>query len=225
MPIDKIAIMHTPPPFQDRVDAGRKLADQIEQELTGSLRPIILALPRGGVPVAHEIASRLDAPLDILVVRKVGLPGQPEYAIGAIASGGVQLLNEPLIKGLGISPDDIQQIVQQEQRELSRREQIYRGNKPALGLKGEHVILVDDGMATGYTMQAAVQAVRQHQPGHLSVAVPVASAEACTELLELADQVICLNTPHPFRAVGLWYRHFSQTSDAEVRQLLGTAEK
>ncbi len=206
--------------FQNRQDAGRKLAEVLEQGPTPSDNIVVLALPRGGVPVAYEIAIRLAAPLDVLVVRKIGLPGQDEFAIGAMAPDGILLMNESLLRALGVPGPAIEKVIEAEQHELVRREALYRGNRPALSLQGREIILVDDGMATGFTMRAAVQTLRRHSPAHIRVAVPVASKEACRDIEQLADELICLHTPDPFRAVGLWYRHFDQTSDAEVRRLL-----
>ena len=179
--------------------------------------------PRGGVPVAYEIALALQAPLDVFVVRKLGFPGHEEYAIGAIASGGVQVMNP--LPGMTVSPEALARVVAREQAELARREQLYRGQRPAPALRGKTVIIVDDGLATGATMRAAALAVRQFQPAHLVVAVPVGAADSCRDLQDVADEVVCPVTPEPFRAVGLWYRQFPQTSDEEVHTLLEDARR
>ncbi|HSV58776.1 MAG TPA: phosphoribosyltransferase [Variovorax sp.] len=204
--------------FEDRQQAGVRLA----QALTGWRgRPdlIVLALPRGGVPVAAEVAKALGAPLDVLVVRKLGYPGQEEFAMGAIASGGVRVMSD--IDGAWpVSDRAVEAAVQREQAELARREKAYRGARPPPLIKDQVVILVDDGLATGATMRAAVQSVRAGQPARILVAVPVASRDAAASLSALADEVVCLQTPEPFHAVGLWYLDFDQTSDEEVMRLL-----
>jgi predicted phosphoribosyltransferase len=174
------------------------------------------------VPVAAEVARALGAPLDVFVVRKLGFPGHEEFAMGAIASGGVRVMN-PDVAGAGIPPAMVDAVAAREQQELERRERAYRGARPPLDLKGRIVVLVDDGLATGSTMRAAVMAVRQLAPKRVVVAVPVAAAPTCEQLREMADEVVCSATPEPFRAVGLWYQNFEQTSDAEVRALLESA--
>ena len=181
---------------------------------------MVLALPRGGVPVAFEIAEALGANLDIFLVRKLGVPGHRELAMGAIASGGVRVLNDDVVNWYGIPKAAIEAVAQEEQRELERREREYRIDRPAVPLKGRTVILVDDGLATGSTMRAAVEAVRREGPMRVVVAVPVAAPSTCEEFKQIADEVVCARTPEPFSAVGLWYEDFSQTTDEEVRSLL-----
>ncbi|SFM18813.1 phosphoribosyltransferase [Variovorax sp. OV329] len=203
--------------FQNREQAGLRLADALAA-WRGQPDLIVLALPRGGVPVAAVVARELHAPLDILVVRKLGHPGQEEYAMGAIASGGVRVRAEP--GDWPVSPSQLDEIVQREQAELQRRECAYRGDRPAPSLQGRPVLLVDDGLATGATMSAAVHAVRAQAPSRIGVAVPVASREALAMVGALADEVVCPLVPEPFHAVGLWYRNFEQTSDEEVKALL-----
>jgi putative phosphoribosyl transferase len=208
--------------FRDRRHAGRALA----QVLTAyANRPdvIVLALPRGGVPVAFEVAEALHSPLDVFIVRKLGVPGHEEYAMGALASGGVRVLNKNVMRILDIPDTAVETVTRSEQRELERRERLYRGDRPAPDVHGRTVILVDDGLATGSTMLAAVKALHTQHPGRIVVAVPTASAETCEDLRSEADEVICATTPEPFRAVGLWYEDFSQTSDEEVRELLARA--
>jgi putative phosphoribosyl transferase len=206
-------------PFRDRTEAGRLLGAQ----LAGREFPkdsIVLALPRGGVPVAFEVARALGLPLDVIVVRKLGVPWQPELAMGAIASGGVRVLDEPLIRMEGVSQEDVEAVAGREEQEAERREQIYRAGRPALELRDRTVILVDDGLATGSTMQAAVKCVKSLQPAAVVVAVPVASRQACVRLRQVADECKCLAVPERFGSVGEWYQDFKQTSDAEVRDLL-----
>lgn len=210
------------PRFANRVEAGRLLAERLKNFADRS-DVIILALPRGGVPVAFEIAQTLHVPLDIFLVRKLGVPGHRELAMGAIATGGVRVLNDEVVGGLDIPPRAIDAVAQEEQRELERREQEYRGPRPAPEVRGRTVVIVDDGLATGSTMRAAVAALRRQQPNRIVVAVPVAPPSTCQELRAEADEVVCLATPEPFSAVGLWYRDFSETSDAEVRDLLARA--
>src|SRR3989441_4356916 len=209
--------------FADRADAGRALAGRLKP-LAGKRDVVVLGLPRGGVPVAQEIARRLGAPLDVFVVRKLGVPGHEELAMGALASGGVQVLNHDLIDQLGIPPSAVEAATLREQNELERRERAYRGTRPAPDLRGKTVVLVDDGLATGTTMRAAVEAVRAQHPARIIVAVPVAARASCEELAEVADEVLCGRTPEPFRAVGLWYDDFEQTSDAEVGAILAQAQ-
>jgi predicted phosphoribosyltransferase len=217
-------VANAPQRFKDRADAGRLLADRL-REYAGRDDVVVLALPRGGVPVAVEVAHELDVPLDVFVVRKLGVPGREELALGAIASGGTRVLKKPLIQALGLPPDTIEAIVAREMRELERRERAYRGEQPPPDLAGRTVILVDDGLATGSTMLAAVQAVRQDDPARVVVAVPVADPEVCALLRTAADEVVCLKTPQPLRAVGHWYEDFSQTTDDEVRDLLARARR
>ena len=209
-------------PFRDRRHAGRVLASYLEQ-YRGRPGLLVLALPRGGVAVGFEVARELGAPLDIFVVRKLGVPGHEEYAMGAIASGGVKVMNP--MPGLTVRPEAIAAVVEREQAELIRREQLYRKQRPAVPLQGRTVIVVDDGLATGSTMQAAVLAIRQQHPLHLAVAVPVGALDTCTALRQQADDVICAATPEPFRAVGLWYRDFPQATDDEVCALLEEAQR
>jgi putative phosphoribosyl transferase len=205
--------------FRDRRSAGQLLARQLDAYAHRS-DVVVLGLPRGGVPVAFEVADALDAPLDVFVVRKLGVPFQPELAMGAIASGGVMVLNDDVLTMAHITPDVVARAVSAEQRELVRREHLYRNGRPPLALTGKIVILVDDGLATGSTMRAAVEAVRRLQPARVIVAVPVGASESCRLLEQSADDVICLQIPVPFSAVGLWYEDFSQTSDDEVRLLV-----
>lgn len=206
-------------PFADRREAGIELAARLVA-YRGQPDVVVLALPRGGVPVAFEIAEALDVPLDIFLVRKLGMPGHSEFAIGAIASGGVRVLSDDVIRWHGIPPHQIETIARQELGELERRERAYRQGRALTDLRGRTVILVDDGLATGSTMRAAVLAVRRHEPSRVVVAVPVGAPETCAELAALADEVVCARTPKPFSAVGLWYRDFSQTTDEEVQTLL-----
>jgi predicted phosphoribosyltransferase len=205
-----------------RGDAGRKLAARLAGYAN---RPdvLVLALPRGGVPVAYEVARALGAPLDMFVVRKLGVPGYEEFAMGAVATGGVRVLNQDVVDQVDIPDRLIDAVSQREQRELERRERAYRGMRPAPDVRGKIVILVDDGLATGSTMRAAVAALKQQQPARVVVAVPVASPETCEDLRREADEVVCLVTPEPFYAVGLWYQDFSQTTDEEVRALVAAA--
>jgi predicted phosphoribosyltransferase len=205
--------------FRDRRDAGRVLAGLLERYKD---RPdvLVLGLPRGGVPVAYEVATALGAPLDIFLVRKLGVPGQEELAMGAIASGGVIVLNDDVVRGLRIQPDVIQRVAEQEGRELLRREQAYREGRPPPDVAGKTVILVDDGLATGSSVRAAILALRQAQPAHIVVAVPAAPASTCQELAAEVDDVVCATTPSPFFAVGQAYWKFDQTTDKEIRDLL-----
>jgi putative phosphoribosyl transferase len=181
---------------------------------------VVLALPRGGVPVAFEIAEALEAPLDIFVVRKLGMPGHPEFAMGAIASGGVRVLSEEVIRSWGIPDSQIEEVARQELAELLRREREYRQGRTLTDLNRRTVILVDDGLATGSTMRAAVQAVRAHKPARVVVAVPVGAPDTCEEFADITDETVCARMPEAFSAVGLWYGDFSQTTDSEVRALL-----
>jgi putative phosphoribosyl transferase len=208
--------------FADRREAGRFLAEKLAAYAD---RPdvLVLALPRGGVPVAYEVARALHAPLDVFLVRKLGLPGHEELAMGAIASGGVIVLNEDVVGALGIPRDLIERVAAAEQQELERRERAYRDNRPPPDVRGRTVILIDDGLATGSTMRAAVAALRKLGPARIIVAVPIGAPETCAEFEQEADDVLCAVTPQPFYAVGLWYRDFSQTTDEEVHELLEQA--
>ncbi|MDT7789573.1 MAG: hypothetical protein QOF58_7992, partial [Pseudonocardiales bacterium] len=208
--------------FRDRRDAGRVLARMLEG-YRGRDDVVVLALPRGGVPVAYEVATALGAPLDVFVVRKLGVPGHEEVAMGAIATGGVTVLNDDVIRGLGISPEAVQQMAEREGRELLRRERAYREGRRPPDLSGKTIILVDDGLATGASVRAAIRAVRQHRPARIVVAVPAAPAPTCGELADLVDDVVCASTPTPFVAVGESYWDFTQTTDEEVRELLRAA--
>jgi erythromycin esterase-like protein/predicted phosphoribosyltransferase len=211
-------------PFKDRAEAGRLLADRL-REYAGRDDVVVLALPRGGVPVAYEVARELDVPLDVFVVRKLGVPGREELALGAIATGGTRVLKRPLIQALGLPPETIEAIDARERRELERRERAYRDGQPPPDVTGRRVILVDDGLATGSTMLAAVDAVRQDDPARVVVAVPVADPEVCTLLASAADEAVCLITPQPLHAISEWYEDFSQTTDDEVRDLLARARR
>ena len=209
--------------FEDRVEAGRALAKALAAH-RGATDAIVLALPRGGVPVGYEIAVALGLPLDVLVVRKLGLPWQPELAMGAIASGGAIVLNEEVLGFARGGREALDGVLRAEREELERRERAYRGAKPPLEVAGRTGILVDDGLATGATMEAAVRALRSLGAGRIVVAVPVASPEARDRIAAVADQVVCLEAPAYFSAVGQWYRVFGQTSDAEVGELLAAAD-
>ena len=208
-----------PPRFRDRRAAGRRLAEQLRAY---AHRPdvIVLALPRGGVPVGYEVATALGVPLDVFVVRKLGLPWHEELAMGAIASGGVRVLDRDLMRVARVSEEQLQRVIDAEQTELERRERRYRGDRPFPDVHGNTVILVDDGLATGATMRAAVAALRAEGPKKIVVAVPVAAPTTCDAFRDVADDIVCAVTPEPFRAVGLWYDDFSQTTDDEVHQLL-----
>lgn len=210
-------------PFLNRAEAGELLAARFA-DLADRDDVIVLGLPRGGVPVGYEVARSLRVPLDVFVVRKLGVPGHEELAMGAIASGGVRLVNHEVVDALGIPESVIDQVARREQAELERREALYRGSRPPLSLTSRTVILVDDGLATGSTMRAAVTAIRHQQPARIVVAVPVGAGPTCSEMHTVADDVVCLRTPDPFIAVGLWYRDFSETPDAEVRELLGRTD-
>jgi predicted phosphoribosyltransferase len=211
-------------PFRDRREAGRFLAEKLSVYAN---RPdvIVLALPRGGVPIAYEVARALNAPLDVFLVRKLGVPGHEEFAMGAIAPGGVRILNDEVVRALGIPDYSIDAVAAKEQQELTRRERLYRGDRPPPEVRGKTVLLVDDGLATGATMLAAIKALRQQEAGRIVVAVPIASPETCDQMRGHVDDIICAVTPEPFYAVGLWYENFSQTSDEEVRDLLNRASE
>jgi erythromycin esterase-like protein/predicted phosphoribosyltransferase len=215
--------LHTPGLFPNRREAGRLLATKLAH-YAGRPDVIVLALPRGGVPVAYEVARALGAPLDVFVVRKLGVPGYEELAMGAVATGGVRVLNKEIVDRLGIPDQLIDAVAARELQELMRRERVYRDGRPPPDVRGRTVILVDDGLATGATMHAAIQALRQQNPSRIVVAVPTASPETCEEMKTEADDVICALTPEPFEAVGRWYQDFSQTSDEEVRNLLAQTD-
>lgn len=216
--------MAAPKRFKDRMEAGRRLAEDL-QRYADRDDVIVLGLPRGGVPVAFEVARALNAPLDVFVVRKLGLPGHDELAMGAVASGGIRFVDEALTTELGISDDAIARTAAEEQEELQRRERAYRGPRAEARLEGRTVLVVDDGLATGSSMQAATLALGAQGPARLVVAVPVGARAACDAFRDSVDEVVCCMTPEPFRAVGLWYEDFSQTTDEEVRQLLDRAER
>lgn len=207
--------------FQDRAEAGRQLAARLAAYAGADTR--VLALPRGGVPVGFEVARTLRSPLDVFVVRKIGAPGREELAIGAIASGGVRVLNEETIAALGVPAAMVERITARELQELQRREEAYRGGLPAHDVRGRTVILVDDGIATGASMHAAILALRQREPRFIVVAVPLAPPDTCAVLEEYVDDLVVLAMPHPFRGVGAWYQDFSQIDDDEVRRLLRDA--
>lgn len=208
--------------FADRAEAGRSVAARL-QSYAGRDDVIVLALPRGGVPVGYEVAKALRVPLDVFLVRKLGTPGRRELAMGAIASGGVRVINDDVVRWLGISPQQIDVVAAAEQEELERRQAAYSEGRSAVDVRDRVVILVDDGLATGSTMRAAVQAVRQRGPSRIVVAVPVGARETCADLASIADEVVCASMPEPFSAVGQWYVDFEQTSDEEVRELLRQA--
>ena len=208
--------------FRDRYEAGEALAEHL-REFAARPDVIVLALPRGGVPVGHVVARELGVPLDVFVVRKLGTPGQVELAMGAIASGGVRVLNADVVESLGIPEWAIEQVARQEQEELERRERQYRGDRLPRDVRGKTVILVDDGLATGSSMRAAAAALRKAGAARIVVAVPVASRATCDQLREEGNEVVCATTPEPFYAVGQWYKDFAQTTDEEVRELLERA--
>lgn len=206
------------PRFRDRIEAGQLLGRELAARTIENA--IVLALPRGGVPVGSEVAKALGALLDVFIVRKLGVPGHEELAMGAIASGGVRVLNRDVLDYARITQQQLDAVAAREERELSRREAEYRGNRTPLDVRGRTVIIVDDGLATGSTMRAAVQALRAMEPKRVIVAVPVGAVQTCEELRQLVDEMVCLRTPEPFEAVGLWYDDFTQTTDAEVHALL-----
>lgn len=209
--------------FIDRRDAGRKLATKMSH--LADADPVVLALPRGGVPVGYEVARALRAPLEVMVVRKLGVPGHEELAMGAIASGGVRVVNEDVMRALRIPERALDAVAQRELIELERRERAYRGDRPMVPVEGRTAILVDDGLATGATMRAAAIGLRQLRPARVVAAVPVGPPESCAELAHEVDEMVCYARPEIFLGVGRWYRDFAQTSDTEVRQLLGSAER
>ena len=205
--------------FSDRHAAGRALAERLNA-FAGRGDVVVLALPRGGVPVAYEVAHVLNAPLDVFVVRKLGVPGHEELAMGAIASGDVRVLNQEVLDWYRLSNADVEAAARRERAELERRELLYRGSRPLTTIEGRIVILIDDGLATGSTMRAAVEAVRRLKPSRIVVAVPVGARDTCEEFRRIADDVVCVMSPVSFSAVGQWYRDFSQTTDEEVKRLL-----
>lgn len=208
--------------FQDRRDAGRRLGEML-QPFAASPNVLVLGLPRGGIPVAYEVARALHAPLDVLIVRKIGVPGHEELAMGAIASGGVKLLNRQLIQQLHVTPSEIETVVERERIELERRELAYRDGRAPVSVRGRTVIVVDDGLATGASMSAAVAALRRQEPFAIIVAAPVGTTQTCDTMRHSADGCVCVQTPHPFHGVGEWYVDFDQTTDDEVRTLLAAA--
>ncbi|MBD3182448.1 phosphoribosyltransferase [Candidatus Poribacteria bacterium] len=210
--------------FKNRVDAGKKLADKLS-DYSDKDNVIILALPRGGAPVAFEVAKKINAPLDVFLVRKLGVPGREELAMGAIASGGVRVLNDDILRMLSIPDEGINRVAEKEQKELERREIEYRGDRQELDVKGKICILIDDGLATGASMRAAIKALQQMEPAKIVVAVPVGASEVCEGFENEADEVICAATPEPIHAIGAWYDNFSQTTDDEVRAILAEADK
>lgn len=210
--------------FKDRHDAGKQLANELVK-FKGQDDVIVLGLPRGGVPVAFEVAKTLKLPLDVFIVRKLGVPGQPELAMGAIASGDIQVLNDSVVRRAGISDSQIEEVAKQEKEELMKREEAYRGARPDIELQDKIVLLVDDGLATGASMRAAISALREHNPEKIIVAVPTAPPDTCQEFEPKVDQIICLHTPTPFWGVGGSYQNFSQTTNEEVRDLLNRADQ
>jgi putative phosphoribosyl transferase len=209
--------------FRNRREAGLRLAERLAAEGAALEGSLVLALPRGGVPVAAPVAEKLMAELDILVVRKLGLPGHPELAMGAVAGGGVRVLNEEIVASFRVDPGVIEQVTERELQELDRRERLYRGGGEPIPVEGRDAILVDDGLATGATMRVAVAALRRRRVASLVVAVPVAAPDVCRAIGREADQAVCLETPEPFGAVGRWYQEFPQTRDDEVEKLLTSA--
>jgi len=209
--------------YTDRRDAGAALADALAK-YAGRPDVVVLGLPRGGVPVAYEVATGLGAPLDVLVVRKLGLPGHPELAMGAIGSDGVLVLDDRVIRWASVTRDELREVIDRERAELDRREQLLRGHRPPLDVRGRIAIVVDDGLATGSTMRAAIAVLRSRDPARVVVAVPIAAASACQDLGEDVDEIVCATTPEPFHAVGLWYHDFSPTTDEEVVELLARAD-
>lgn len=210
--------------FTGRTDAGRQLAAQLRQ-YADRKDVVVLALPRGGLPVGFEVAQALHAPLDVMIVRKLGTPGQPELAMGAIASGGVRVINQAVMSGLQISAEELDRVAAKEQAEVERRERLYRAGRAALEIQGRTVILVDDGIATGSTMRAAIQAIRAQNPARLVVAVPTAAGSTAARIRAEVDELVCLTTPEPFFAIGYFYREFPQLTDEDVREVLARADR
>lgn len=208
--------------FGDRREAGVALGQRLAQ-IPMDAPQVVLALPRGGVPVGYEVARILQAPLDVFTVRKLGVPGQEELALGAIARGGTRVLNEEVLDTLGLTEADVDRVAAREQQELERRDRAYRGDRPPVPVAGRTAVLVDDGLATGSTMRAAVRAIRAERPKRVIVAVPVSARSTCEALAREVEAIVCVRTPEPFYAVGLWYEDFSQTTDEEVRELLARA--
>jgi putative phosphoribosyl transferase len=210
--------------FRDRAEAGQFLASKLTRY---GRRPdvVVLGLARGGIPVAFEVAKALQAPLDVFIVRKLGVPGHEELAMGAVASGGIRVQNDEVIKALRISDETIAAVAAKEEREIERREQRYRGNRPPCAVEGKTIVLVDDGLATGSSMRAAVLALKRRNPARIVVAVPVAAISTCEEFKDEVDEIVCATTPEPFFAVGQWYKEFSQTTDDEVQEFLRRAPK
>ena len=209
------------PPFEDRREAGRRLAEKLSR--FEDERPVVFALPRGGVPVGYEVSRALGAPLDVFISRKLGAPNQPEFGIGAVAAGGVRFLNRDVIRSLGIPDDYIERITAREMAEVNRRLRYFRGGRPETDVSGRTAILVDDGLATGVTARAAVEALRQRRPRHLILAAPVCAAQTAELFVPRVDELVCLISPSDLGAIGFWYKNFEQTSDAEVVQLLEKA--
>jgi putative phosphoribosyl transferase len=218
-----LRMFHGAPPFKDRIDAGRGLAGRLSR--FGDERPVVFALPRGGVPVGYEISRSLEVPLDVFVARKLGAPGQPEFGIGAVSVGGVRVLNEDVVRRLGIPADYVERITERETAEVERRMRLFRGDRPEPEVRGRTVILVDDGLATGVTARAAVEALRRLEPRRLVLAAPVCAAQTAEVLGPEVDELVCLETPPDLGAIGFWYRDFSQTSDEEVIELLESARR
>jgi len=209
--------------FENRRDAGKQLAKELS-EFKGQNDAIVLGLPRGGIPVAYEVAKALELPLDVFIVRKLGVPGQPELAMGAIASGDIKVMNESVVRNAGISDQQIEEVAHKEKEELKKREKAYRGARPDIDLQGKTVLIVDDGLATGASMRAAISALREHNPKKIIAAIPTAPRDTCQEFESEVDQIICLRTPSPFWGVGGSYQNFSQTTNEEVRTFLNKAE-